>query len=416
MASARRIDSGFPISHDTYNGIGVASDGCVYYVLCTESWTEGGRAFRYDPRTERVDSVIDLTVACGGTGAVPQSKSHVNFEEHAGKLYFATHVGIYSVVDGREVMPIPPDGMGQYPGGHFLSYNLASGAVEDVGLAPHGEGILTMALDGPRGRAYGITWPYGHLVVCDIAARTVRDLGRISEDGEAKGGPTYRTLCRSLRVDPRDGSVYFTVSEGWIMRLPLGADHWHRVEGDDLRKDYFGQYEVSSPGHMAYNWRQTVWYEPEGAIYGVHGNSGYLFRFDPRAEGVDVLDRITSSNSRRSGMFDQFSYGYLGLALGPDCRTLYYLTGGPIYENGRRVAGKASTARGEAKGHENLHLITYDIVHRRYRDHGPVLFEDGERPSYVNSIAVTENAVYAISRVSPTPGAHSDLMEISLVG
>ena len=68
-------------------------------------------------------------------------------------------------------------------------------------------------------------------------------------------------------------------------------------------------------------------------------------------------------------MFDQFSYGYLGFTLGPDGRTLYYLTGGPIYENGRRVTGRSSTAKGESKGAENLHLVTYDIPARAL--HGP---------------------------------------------
>ena len=69
---------------------------------------------------------------------------------------------------------------------------------------------------------------------------------------------------------------------------------------------------------MGYNWRQVVWYPADKHIYGVHGNSGYLFRFDPKAERVEVLDRITSRPSKRSGMFDQFSYGYLGFTLGPD--------------------------------------------------------------------------------------------------
>jgi hypothetical protein len=35
-----------------------------------------------------------------------------------------------------------------------------------------------------------------------------------------------------------------------------------------------------------------------------------------------VLGRITSEPSQRAGMFDQFSYGYLGFALGPDGDTL----------------------------------------------------------------------------------------------
>ena len=123
------------------------------------------------------------------------------------------------------------------------------------------------------------------------------------------------------------------------------------MAGDDLKKDYFGLYDPTSPGHMAYNWRQVVWYAPDKQVYGVHGNSGYLFRFDPRAERVEVLDRITSEPSKRSGMFDQFSYGYLGFTLGPDGKTLYYLTGGPIYVDGKRVKGKDEHRQGRVEGH-----------------------------------------------------------------
>jgi hypothetical protein len=105
-------------------------------------------------------------------------------------------------------------------------------------------------------------------------------------------------------------------------------------------------------------------------------------------------------------MFDQFSYGYLGFTLGPDGRTLYYLTGGPIYVDGRRVTGLASTAKGESKGAENLHLVTYDIPARAYRDHGPVSYEDGSRPSNVNSIAVArDGTVYTIARI-PRAGSY----------
>jgi hypothetical protein len=164
---------------------------------------------------------------------------------------------------------------------------------------------------------------------------------------------------------------------------------------------------------MAYNWRQVFWYAPERAVYGVHGNSGYLFRFDPQAERVDVLRRITSEPSRRSGMYDQFSYGYLGFAPGPDGRTIYYLTGGPIYVDGRRLRGKDSTAKGESKGEENLHLITYHIPTGRYTDHGPILLEDGRRPAYVNSIAVgKDGTVYTLSRITKSGRTRTDLIAI----
>ncbi len=402
--TARLIDSGFADSHDTYNGISPASDGCIYYVLCVESWTQGARMFRYDPLTQSTACVADLTQACGETGAVPQGKSHVSFHEHRGKLYFATHVGIYSSVDGREVMPVPPPGMQPYPGGHFLSYDLSTRRTEDLGIGLVGEGILTFTLDGPRARAYAISWPHGHLLTLDLVSRAVTNHGRISLAGEAGSGSQYRTLCRSLALDPRDGAVYYTTSEGWIFRLRDGR--LGRVQSDDLRKDYFGQYDPASPGHMGYNWRQTAWREPH--IYGVHGNSGYLFQFDPDLGRVGVIERITSQPSRRAGMFDQFSYGYLGFTLGPDDDTLYYLTGGAIYSGGRRVAGKDSTAKGEAKGEENLHLVTYNLRLRRYADHGPIDLDNGHRPSYVNSIAVAgDGSVYFLTRVAPD--AHTDL-------
>jgi hypothetical protein len=146
----------------------------------------------------------------------------------------------------------------------------------------------------------------------------------------------------------------------------------------------------------------------------VHGNSGYLFRFDPAVPRLEVLDRLTSRPSQRSGMFDQFSYGYLGFTLGGDGRTLYYLTGGPIYVDGKRVTGKSSTAMGEAKGLENLHLITYDIPTRKYSDHGAVFFANGQRPLYVNSIAVDRaGAVYALTRITENGRTRTDLMRVA---
>ena len=150
---------------------------------------------------------------------------------------------------------------------------------------------------------------------------------------------------------------------------------------------------------MGYNWRKIFWYAPEGVAYGVHGNSGYLFRLDPRARTLELVERITSEPSKRSGMFDQFSYGYLGFQLGPDGQTIYYLTGGPIYRDGKRVTGDDQIARGAARGLENLHLITYHIPERRYQDHGPIFYADGSRPTYVNSIAIgADGTIYTLAR------------------
>jgi hypothetical protein len=412
---ATYYDSGFELSHDTYNGIYAASDGLIYYVLCSESIEEGGKMYAFDPAAKKIRFCGDLTEVCGEKEwkTIPQGKSHVNFIESNGKLYFGTHIGYYTNVDGMEKMGIPPEGYQPYPGGHLLSFDLKTGKFEDFGIVPYKEGVLTMNMDTRRNIIYGITWPTGYFFSYDVVKKEMKDLGRISEDGENGVKEKYRTLCRSIAIDPDTGIAYFSTADGIIFRYSADTGHIEPIVEDNLKKDYFGLYDPASPGHMGYNWRQVFWYPQHKCVYGVHGNSGYFFRFDPAAGRVELLDRITSRPSQRSGMFDLFSYGYLGLLLGHDQRTVYYLTGSPLFINGKRVAGKANTAKGEAKGLENLHLVTYDILTYHYQDHGPVCFKDGSAPLYVNSIAVGRDGhIYFLGRITENNKTRTDLISI----
>jgi hypothetical protein len=415
---ATTYNSGFEQAHDTYNGMLAASNGKIYYVLCSELHDIGAQMYEFDPAGERITHLGDLTAACGEKGQqkIVQGKSHVNFVESDGRLYFATHIGFYNIKDGKEMIGTLPSGFKPYPGGHLLAYDLAARRFEDLAVSPNYEGILAMNMDARRGRMYGLTWPSGHFLRYDLTAKTLKDFGPVSARGEAGEGADYRTLCRCIAVDPDDGTAYFTVSTGEIRRYRCDRDTVETVEGDDLRKDYFGLYDPAAAGHMGYNWRQVIWHPDEKVFYGMHGNSGYLFTFDPRASHVELLERITSEPSRRSGMFDQFSYGYLGFSLGPDRRTLYYLTGAPLYVDGRRVTGKSETAKGESKGEENLHLVTYDIPSARRIDHGPIFLQNGDRPAYVNSIAIgKDGTVYALSRITENEHTRTDLIRIAPV-
>jgi len=410
---AKTYNSGFALGHDSYNAMGTGSDGRIYYVLSSDNVDQGAKMFCFDPTTERIKELGDLTEACGekGSKAIPQGKSHVNFVEVNGKLYFATHIGVYSIVEGKETMCIPPAGYKPYPGGHLLSYDLKTGKFEDYGIAPGREGVLVFNMDTKHGRMFALTWPSGIFYRYNLATKDQKDFGKMCAKGEDGVGADYRTVCRSIAVNQDDGSAYFTTSEGTILRYNPATDTVAPVEGEDMRKDYFGLYDPTNPGHMGYNWRQTFWCPSDKLIYGVHGNSGYLFRFDPAVPRIEVLERITSEPSKRCGMFDQFSYGYLGFALGPDGKTIHYLTGGPIYIDGKRLAGKAKTAMGEAKGLEDLHLVTYNIETSEYTDNGAVFYENGQRPLYVNAIAVGKDGmVYTLPRITETGKTRSDLI------
>jgi hypothetical protein len=414
---AKRYYSGFELAHDTYNAISVATDGKIYYVLSSESIDQGGQFFSYDPVTDKTAFLADLTDICGEKEkrAIPQGKSHVDFYECNGKLFFATHVGVYEMIDGMERLPEnPADRYQVYPGGHILSYDLVSGEFNDLAIVPDGEGMLTMTMDIDRRQIYGITWPRGNFIHYDVDRNRLSNLGPISANGEAgTPGDDYRVLCRSIFADPRTGFVYYSTAEGDVFSYDPELGAILKMEGVSLRIDYFGHYDTKSPGNMGYNWRKIIWHPAEEVAYGVHGNSGYLFKFDPGKRTVMLVERITSEPSRKSGMFDQFSYGYLGFTLGPDQETIYYLTGGPVYLNGQRVSGEARIAKGAARGLENLHLVTYNLRVGKYRDHGPVFYADGARPTYVNSIAIGRGGwIYMLARFEHRGKIIQDLIKI----
>jgi hypothetical protein len=411
--SATVYNSGFEYAHDTYNGISSASDGKIYYVLCSQLMDIAGQMYSFDPKTGTIEHLGDLTEICGEKDqkVVAQGKSHVNFVEMEGKLYFATHLGYYSIIDGMEKTGVPTGDYKAYRGGHLLSYDMKTKKFEDLGIGPNNEGIITMNMDTARGIIYGLSWPTGILFRYDVATKKMDNIGPITGKGEDGMGENFRVVCRSLAISPDDGTVYMTTAEGHIKYLKLGSNVIETVAVENMKKDYFGTYEIFTSGSMAYNWRQVFWYGPEKKVYGVHGNSGYLFCFDPLVPRIDVLERLTSIPSKLTGMGDQFSYGYLGFKLGPDGKTIYYLTGGPIYVDGKRVKGAESTAKGEAKGLEDLHLITYDIPAGRYLDHGAVFYPDGQRPLYVNSIAIGDDGtVYTLARITENGKTRTDLI------
>jgi hypothetical protein len=225
-------------------------------------------------------------------------------------------------------------------------------------------------------------------------------------------GKDYRVICRSMFVDPRYGNVYYATTEGNIFYYHPDFEAPKLLEGVNMKLDYFGSFDYTRPGSMGYCWRKIQWCESENVAYGTHGNSGYLFRFDPSAKKIELVERIVSEPSKKSGMYDQYTYGYLGFILERD-QTVYYLTGGPVYRDGQRVKGLDKIDGGGARGLEHLHLVTYNIPENKYQDHGPVFYEDGSIPTWVNCIAVDRQGnVYTLARFMYEGKEIEDLVKI----
>jgi hypothetical protein len=393
---ATAYNSNFPEAAkpgEAFNGMGVSSSGTIYYVLSSAKYDIPGQMYSLDPKTGEITHIANLNdaVGQGKMKAVAQGKSHVNFVQSNGKLYFSTHLGYYNQASGVERTAVAPHGYLPFPGGHFVSFDLATGKFTNLAIAPGGQGIIAMSMDKQRGRLYGITWPAGDFLRYDLKTKNLKDLGTLFHGGElGKLGSTYRAICRRIVVDPEDGSAYFTTGDGVIHRYNYDTDKIDTALGVNLKKDYFGSFNPANKG-MAYNWRAAVWVPSQHAIYGVNGRSGYLFRFDPKARTVEVLKRLTSEPSKRSGMFDEPIYGYLGLALGADGHTLYYLTGAPLSVDSKKT-------RPEQK--EGTHLITYDISNREYMDHGQILLKNGDPVSPPQSLVIgLDGTVYTLSYV-----------------
>lgn len=415
--------SHFLMSDSNFDSLSSASDGCLYYTLCSHDIDTHGRVYRLNPTTGDVPEFLgDLGEIAGeaGTKSIPQGKSHSPYYERDGRLYFATHYGYFKASGNKEEPAETPSGYRPYPGGHFLSFDMRAGRFRNLAKAPPGEGILTMTLDASRGRLYGLTWPKGRFIYYDLAERRLADLGPVSRGGEVGEGDQYFCLCRSLGLDPRDGSVYFTNADGDIRRYDRRSDAVAST-GASLRRDIFGHWEVHTPGHQGYNWRKVLWHDrmsgagalspaarsavQMGRFLAVHPKSGFLFSFDPQTCEVEIIERIAADELRRNGRFEPFRYGYLGLDFGPDGQTLYYLTAtyGRRAEDGRNVP-------------EVLHLVTYSLPTGHFADHGVLRLKDGRYPTMTHSIAVHPNGrIYTVPWIEKLRREGGPAQQVDLV-
>jgi hypothetical protein len=396
--------SNFKLSDANFYCLSGAGDGNVYYTLSSHNIDAAGRFFRYEPRTGKISLQQDLGAIFGEdkTKTIPQGKSHSPFFQRGGKLYGATHYGFMKPDQVKEEPGVLPAGYLPYPGGHFFSHDLQSGAFEDLARAPEGQGIITMAMDVKRGRMYGLTWPGGLFLSYDLATREFRNLGPQCRDGEVGEGENYMCLCRVIVVVPETGAAYFTLPNGQVKCYDPATQTIRILEKANLKIDIFGQWDHREPGHQGYNWRQAFWHERMKRIIALQPRTAWLYAFDPTTEKVEVLDRICALDLKKSGRLDPYRYSYLSLQPGLDGETVYYLTGdyGLIAGDGRRVK-------------ETVHLITYHLPTGTYRDHGRLRLEDGRYPRMANSLLVhTDGRLYSCPWIEkPGPREKGDRVE-----
>ncbi|MFC1509021.1 hypothetical protein ACFL60_04945 [Candidatus Omnitrophota bacterium] len=385
----RMIEAGFYEGDSTFHGVMQASDGNVYYVICAHYIETNAKIYRYNPRTGEVTMIGDLNQLVGEDGkkVYPQGKVHTRIFEHNGKLYFATHCGSYKRGGSEQ--------RGPYPGGHFMSYDLASGEFEDYGIGAPEEGLLTMNMDKKRGRMYSITWPSMLFVYYDLTS------GKIKSFGKSVVTPGFETIDelkklsgpRSLALDPRTGNVYWCHFDGSIACYDYEKDSIETLDEPRVDRPVLMVPEGNDSGQNI-TWRSVRWSESLQKFYGIYHYTEYLFSFDPMSGEMELLDRLTPAPTKKSG---ETLFGSLAFELSPDGKTVYYTA------RGARITlpDKPGTIL-------QTNVVTYDIPLRRYTDHGPIELDDGRFPFSDRSLYVGKNGKLYIAGWIPFDDQESE--------
>jgi outer membrane protein assembly factor BamB len=97
--------------------------------------------------------------------------------------------------------------------------------LEDLGIPVPGDSIYAMTFDTESRRIYGITYPNARFFVFDTKTGQSRVIGEFLTSRVYAGPERHwRSVPRALYCDPATGDVYTSGDNGWFVRLPAGGD------------------------------------------------------------------------------------------------------------------------------------------------------------------------------------------------
>lgn len=97
--------------------------------------------------------------------------------------------------------------------------------LEDLGVPVRNNGIHAMTFSPDKKKIYGLTYPEARFFIFDLATRKTTDLGDIMTHKVYSGPERHwRTVPRALYCDPETGYVYTSGDNGFILRYRPGAD------------------------------------------------------------------------------------------------------------------------------------------------------------------------------------------------
>jgi len=369
-----------------WQGMIAASDGACYFGSSTHSPLHGSSFFKFEPGADRLTVLAeDMTKVCGEdlSKTPPQGKIHSPIVEHAGWLYFTTHLSNYW-----------EPAMSEYTGAHVIGYELSSGRFRDFGVVrPRYTIYSAIQVDPFHDKLYVFVVPFApedvqrdgsHLYQLDIGTGEKRDLGVV--------GQKQRSCTYYLFIDPK-GDCWFTL---WKNHWPLSWDHGDLYQYDAgagllrCHKDGLPLGRLAPDGAPAAEKLKTErswsWAEP------LPGNRRCLFTTGWLGGGDERLWLFDPTKSIQTGeAFQPLAYiGPTFLSVAYDGKDRVYYVQYRDHAAGRTHWTEAVRDYPRADIHfpDDLHLRSVGIEpDSRVVDHGKIVDQENRHVSMIEALA-----------------------------
>jgi len=391
-----------------YHAVTIGSNDKVYFSVGSHVPGQSAHIFEFNPATRYVRNLWDASQTLPPSGSVAQGKIHSPLAEWAGNLLACTHTSWY-YRDHKN--PLTGEVQKPYSGGGIFAIDKQTGKGRMIAIpfgssAPPasigkemvpmtGEGLIASIFDGRRDIFYVSSWPSALFARVDVKTGEIRYYGSQQEKAETvpRTNQKYQRALRTLGLDDK-GNVYGSNGRGHIWKYDLASD---RISLTNVRMENATRSKLPSGVPWLNMWRTIIWDAQESAFYGIHWSTSWLFRFDPEKNRIEP---ITPWRAQHMLMADTNpDYAQLGLSMGSN-HVLYGLVHAPAAKPGIK---------------RSVHLITYEIDRKVFRDHGRVLSEEGMALMFAESCAVAPNGdIYTVGWVEVAPKMKGDLPKNSM--
>ncbi|MCX7009171.1 MAG: hypothetical protein NTY53_18315 [Kiritimatiellaeota bacterium] len=387
---AFRFTGGSEREDSMWSALYAAKSGKLYIGLSTHA--EAAHFFEFDPATEKMHHIADLTEFKGerGQGIRTTGKIHVRMsEDDQGRILF----GDFCEDSGPEC--VDPS---SYRGPHWLRYDPKQQKLEILGQINRQWGLLGFTRDAKRQRLYGLGED-GHLYTFDERKKMTTDLGRVDD----------WDICRTIFSDD-EGNVFGSFPIGRIWKYDPQQDRIFDLRATRLPLDPRATPRtMSNPliDRKVY-WRVIEWDPVDRVAYGIVVGDSLLFKFDTHDGPAGTITPLVRMCAERYLQADPSLIPVSTLALTiSDRHRIYYA---PVISVAFDYSGvswdvadeRAYTARltGKKVSPESV-LVAYDIASGKRRALGIMRTADG-RQVWTGSYILSARSRSATQRAQST--------------